>query len=350
MGLEDLRARIREKDEIIIRTIAERTAIAEEIGRLKSEAGLSIRDKTVEAGVIERYRTMGEEAGLDPSICESIARMCIEEAVSGEIPLVCRGIAKRIAVVGGSGRMGSWVCGLLGGTGGEIVVIDPASGSGSSIEDCRGCDVIIVSVPIGATASVLESIDSIAGEDALIMDLTSLKTPVSGILKRMASRRRVCSVHPMFGPSAASMCGRNVIVCDCGCGEAVSVARSFIEERGGEVRVMDIDDHDEYMSYVLGLSHAVNIAFFTVLERSGISFEDMRSVASTTFGKNLDTNLSVALEDPSLYYEIQHLNSHREEMWDLFTDAVDDLRRASLSDDPGHFKKLMDDGRRYFSE
>ena len=129
----------------------------------------------------------------------------------------------------------------------------------------------------------------------------------------------------------------------------VDEAKELFDGRGGNIRTMYIEHHDEYMSYVLGLSHAVNIAFFTVLERSGITFSDMQTVASTTFRKNMDTNASVALEDPQLYYEIQHLNRNRDEMWNLFSEAVEDLKEASLSDDPSEFVDLMHKGRDYFS-
>ena len=73
-------------------------------------------------------------------------------------------------------------------------------------------------------------------------------------------------------------------------------------------------------------------------------------MSSTTFNKGLDTNRSVASEDPLLYYEIQHMNQHRDEMWGLFSDAVRDLKDASLSSDPSGFVELMENGRRYFSE
>ena len=33
--------------------------------------------------------------------------------------------------------------------------------------------------------------------------------------------------------------------------------------------VMSLDDHDRLIAYVLGLSHALNIAFFTALAESG---------------------------------------------------------------------------------
>jgi chorismate mutase/prephenate dehydrogenase len=111
---------------------------------------------------------------------------------------------------------------------------------------------------------------------------------------------------------------------------------------------MDIEEHDGYMSYVLGLTHAVNIALFTVLERSGYSFEDLLTVSSTTFNKGLDTNRSVASENPMLYYEIQHMNLHREEMWSLFRKTVSELMQKSLDDNPAGFISLMNAGREYF--
>ena len=113
---------------------------------------------------------------------------------------------------------------------------------------------------------------------------------------------------------------------------------------------MGVEDHDRYMSYVLGLTHAVNIALFTVLDRSGFTFDDLQTVASTTFNKGLDANRSVASEDPQLYYEIQHMNGNRLEMWHLFGDAVKDLEEASMSDDSGKFRELMEAGKRYFEQ
>ena len=235
-------------------------------------------------------------------------------------------------------------------SGHSIDVIDPASGNGRTLKDCADADIVVVSVPIHATASVIRELDGICRDDALIFDLTSLKSTIVDILREMSGRRKVCSIHPMFGPSARSLSGRNLIVCDCGNGDAVKEVTGLFAGRGGNIRTMEIEQHDEYMSYVLGLSHAVNIAFFTVLERSGITFSDMQTVASTTFRKNMDTNASVGLEDPLLYYEIQHLNDNRDGMWKLFSKAVKDLREASLSDDPSKFVELMQKGRNYFSE
>ena len=350
MGLDELRDEIRKKDLEIIRLISERVELAKQIGMTKFEQGLPIRNVEVEKKVIARYVEEGAKYQLSEGSMESIAKAVIQEAIDAEARLIKKGRGKRIAVVGGAGKMGNWMVNTLREYGNAVFPIDPAIENGYTIKDCGMADVVIVSVPIHATSGVLRELDGICGEDTLIFDLSSLKTPITETLNDMAKRRKICSIHPMFGPSAPSLFGRNIIVCNCGNEKAVEEAVSLFDDRGGNIRVMDVADHDRYMSYVLGLTHAVNIALFTVLDRSGFTFEDLQTVASTTFNKGLDANRSVASEDPELYYEIQHMNENRAEMWKLFAKAVTDLEEASLSDDPEGFRKLMEAGRLYFEK
>ena len=254
---------------------------------------------------------------------------------------------RRICIIGGNGKMGGMMARLLEGN--EVAIIDPNAGNGLILEDSSNYEVVIVSVPISATRDTLLKLDGIC-RDQLIFDISSLKSPFLDILKDMGARRRVCSVHPMFGPGIKSVQGRNMILCDCGSMDAVNDVASLFEGCGMSMRRMDVAMHDEYMSYVLGLSHAVNIAFFRVLEQSGIPFQDFQSVSSTTFEKMMDTNISVALEDPRLYYEIQHLNVGCERMWIEFAKAVDDVKNASLNPNPEDFIKIMNDGRMFFTK
>ncbi len=348
MELDTLRDEIRKRDEEIIRLISERTRLAEQVGEYKREHDLPVRNAAVEKKVIARYVDIGAAAGLSEEVMTTVSKALIKEAVDVESALPIPTEPKKVAIIGGAGKMGAWTANFLKKDGHNVIIIDPASDNGLTIEDCKGCDIIIVSVPIHLADGILSELDSICDRDCLIFDLTSLKTPIVERLKGMAKTRKVCSVHQMFGPSATSLYGRNLIICDCGNGQAVKEARRLFDDRGGNFRIMDITEHDGYMSYVLGLTHAVNIALFTVLQRSGYSFEDLLTVSSTTFNKGLDTNRSVASEDPMLYYEIQHMNSHRDEMWGLFSEAVSDLREDSLSDDPSGFVGLMDAGREYF--
>jgi len=349
MGLEELRSEIQEKDREIVRLIKERTMIAEEIARIKLSEGTPLRNREVEKKVIVRYMDMGSQTGLDPEIMKEVASSLIKQAVDSEAAMMGTKDHKKVSIIGGAGKMGAWTASLLKRSGYDVSIIDTAVNNGLTVEDCKNSDIVIVSVPIHSVKGILEMLAKICGRETLIFDLSSLKTPFIDTLKDMAKDMRVCSIHPMFGPSARSMYDRNLIVCDCGNKDAVDDVLTLFNDRGENIRVMRVEEHDDYMSYVLGLTHAVNIALFTVLERSGRSFDDLRTVASTTFNKGLDTNRSVAMEDPMLYYEIQHMNASRDRMWSLFSQAVDDLRQASVSDDPSAFKRMMDAGREYFN-
>ncbi len=86
-----------------------------------------------------------------------------------------------------------------------------------------------------------------------------------------------------------------------------------------------------------------------MLDRSSIDFGDMNSIASTTFSKMMEGNDSVALDDPYLYYEIQHLNKYHEDILWKFDLAVHDVVEATFYDDQKDFKDLMDKGMECFT-
>lgn len=351
MQLDEIRKEIEETDYQIVELMKRRLELAEDVGRAKAQTGTPIRNIPVEEKVIARYRKYAEQNGMNPNVAEAVCKLLMQESVERQATLPKSDSSpKRIAIVGGNGKMGKWFADLFTASGHKVDIIDPSAGNGLTAEDARFADIIMISIPISRTGCMLENIDSIAKKDALIFDVSSLKSPFIDVLRNMAERRKVCSIHPMFGPSAASMFDRNLLICDCGSEEAVREAEELLGNRGANIRTMPVEDHDKYMAYVLGLSHAVNIAFFTVLERSGISFKDMKSVASTTYSKLMESNTSVALEDPYLYYEIQHLNAYREKMLTEFSTSAKDVVEAALSADPREFKDLMDRGREYFSK
>ena len=86
---------------------------------------------------------------------------------------------------------------------------------------------------------------------------------------------------------------------------------------------MSLDDHDRLIAYVLGLSHALNIAFFTALAESGEAAPRLARMSSTTFDAQLDVASRVAQESPELYYEIQSLNDYGAESLEALSQAVE---------------------------
>jgi chorismate mutase/prephenate dehydrogenase len=112
--------------------------------------------------------------------------------------------------------------------------------------------------------------------------------------------------------------------------------------------VMGLDEHDRLIAYVLGLSHALNIAFFTALAESGEAAPRLAQLSSTTFDSQMDVASRVAAESPDLYFEIQSLNQYGEESLLALQQAVERLIAAVQSKNGDAFAELMNRGRIYF--
>jgi chorismate mutase/prephenate dehydrogenase len=110
---------------------------------------------------------------------------------------------------------------------------------------------------------------------------------------------------------------------------------------------MGLDDHDRLIAYVLGLSHALNIAFFTALAESGEAAPKLACMSSTTFDSQLLVSEAVARDNPHLYFEIQHLNKFGLGPLDALCDASRRIRELVANGDESGFVELMQNGRTY---
>src|SRR4030095_9234007 len=117
--------------------------------------------------------------------------------------------------------------------------------------------------------------------------------------------------------------GRHVIFIDVGCPQAVGQAREIFASTMAEQVVMTLDDHDRLIAYVLGLSHAPNIAFLPALAGSGAAATRLAQLSSTTYDAQVDVATKVAGESPELYFEIQHLNQYGRESLQALREAVE---------------------------
>jgi chorismate mutase / prephenate dehydrogenase len=154
----------------------------------------------------------------------------------------------------------------------------------------------------------------------------------------------------MFGPDTELLSGRHVIFVDLGSGDALGRARELFSATMAEQVVMTLEDHDRLIAYVLGLSHALNIAFFTALAESGEAAPRLARLSSTTFDAQLDVASLVARDNPQLYFEILSLNDYGAESLDALAQAIERIRAAVLSRDPAAFAALMERGRAYLED
>jgi chorismate mutase/prephenate dehydrogenase len=178
-----------------------------------------------------------------------------------------------------------------------------------------------------------------------------LKSPLLNAIEQAVRQgRKVASLHPMFAPGAVLLSGRVLLVCDCGHAAATREARALFEDTALRLVTVPVAEHDRLMGVVLGLSHALNIAFASALGRIGFSYVELDRTSSTTFGRQIRTTAEVVAENPRLYYEIQHFNRHTGEMLEALQEALGRVRDAAGDATPERFLEVMQEGHHFFAD
>jgi chorismate mutase / prephenate dehydrogenase len=305
--------------------------------------------------VISRWRGGLDAWGVPPARSESLARWIIEESlrVQEEVPkspASPSGAPQDVAIVGGAGAMGRWIGDFLEDGGHRVAVVDPrgALPGRPALPDVetamRRSEVVVFATPIRQTGPLLKRAVAVPSE-ALVFDVLSVKAPIAPILREAAEHgRRVTSVHPMFGPSARTLSGRNLLVVSCGVPEADRAARSLFASSALNITEVTLEQHDRLIAESLGLSHAVNLLFLATLASDPLSPHELARAASTTFHRQSSLARALASEGPELYLDIQSFNPHTWGTFEELREALGKLQDLAERHDVPAFRALLDAG------
>ncbi len=358
--LESLRQELSRLDVELLERVARRQQIVAEIGRVKSSAGRGTRDYAREKEVLELARRTARRLGVDEAVGEEIFRLLIRTSLTAQeqdkVTAFGAGDGKTALVIGGAGQMGRWFVRFLGSQGYTVEVCDTAD---DEMDGCRrfasleesglGQDLIVVATPVEVSARILLRLAELRPA-GVIFDISSVKGPQqAGLMALKEAGCRVTSIHPMFGPDTELLSGRNLVFVDLGVEEATRAVRELFASTMVDQVEMSLDGHDRAMAYVLGLSHAVNIAFFGALAESGEEAVGLARLSSGTFDAQLDIASRVARENPYLYFEIQHLNAHSPRALVSLLNAVTQLTGKVLDGDERGFVELMAQGKAFLA-
>ncbi len=358
MDLEELRGNLSAIDRRLVELIAERQKIVADIGRSKRTSGTGTRDYKREKDVLDMGRTQAEALGIDPDLVENLLQLLIRTSLESQerdrVAAEGKGDGRQALVIGGAGKMGRWFVDFFMSQGFATTVADV------TIEDGPGrhrnwtdagvdYDVIVVAAPLAVSGRILAQL-AVLKPRGLVFDIGSLKSPlIDGLEELRAAGCRVTSLHPMFGPDTRLLSGRHLIFCDAGDAQATADAKELFAATMVEQLDMGLDDHDRLIAYVLGLSHALNIAFFTALAESGEAAPKLAKMSSTTFDSQLLVSAAVAQDNPHLYFEIQNLNKFGLGPLDALCDAARRIRETVADGDEQAFVELMERGRDYLA-
>ena len=356
--IETLRNELSELDLKIIELGHRRQVLSEEIGAIKRKKGRSTRDYQREKLVIELAQSHAKELNVDPEMVVDLMQLLIQSSLktqeSARVKEEGQGNGKRALVIGGHGRMGGWFAEFMSMQGYEVHIADiniqeeDESHFNSWRDTDDNYDITVLATPLRQSIEILENILE-SGRHGIIFDIASIKSPIKELLKEISDKgMKVTSIHPMFGPDTDLLTGKHVVFMNIDShGTHLEIMKLF-ESTTAQMIEMSIDSHDYAISYVLGLSHIINIAFSKVLHDSGEKKDEFSQVSSTTFKDQIEVARRVSQENPNLYFEIQHLNSHSMQTIEELNRVIKEITDAITLGSEEDFVDIMHAGKKYF--
>ena len=335
--LDTLRSKIKETDVQILTLIRQRLDLAKEIGQLKFSSKIPVKDYKVEKEVLERNLAAGTDLGLYEPLTTEITKLLIRYAVLTQDEFQSKekrsgsAVKLKILIIGGQGLMGVWLSEFFDSFGHQVSHLDKNIKPNSKYDvvtdltsGAKDADVIVIAAPISATVKIIEDLTKLKPK-ALVLDICSLKSPlIPAIRAAEKNGLQIGSVHPMFGPQVDMLSGRNIVICDTGNKKVRAEALKLFQGTTANLVSIPLEEHDRLMSYVLGLSHFINLVYADVLATSGVRAATLKQVASTTFSNQSAVARAVVGENPSLYYEIQAENAFTPEIIAALRRSIDD--------------------------
>jgi chorismate mutase/prephenate dehydrogenase len=350
--LPELRAQLDELDRQVLELLARRMEIVSGVARLKRAENKEIRDSNREQQLLASRRVLAVKLGLDPESVESIYRQILissrdHQAAMNRGPGP-EGPKRSVLIVGGAGAMGRVLGQLFQDLGHTVQSLDLDSQQ-SAKELVAAADVVVISVPIAVTESVIRELGPLVRPDALLMDVTSIKSaPLQAMLD--ASRASVVGAHPMFGPGSASLNGQRVVLCrGRGDGWHEWLAAS-LRARGLVITEASAEEHDRAMSLVQVLTHFQTQVFGLALARTGIPLESSRRFTSPAYLMELYVAARHFAQASELYGPIEMRNPATAEVTAQFQRAAREIAEILESQDQQRFDAVFQEVRAFFGD
>jgi chorismate mutase/prephenate dehydrogenase len=347
-----VRAMIDALDRDLLQIMAKRMALVAEVAAYKRVHGLKIRDARREQELLRDRHELAKELGLPSDEIESIFRVLMrssrdhQAALRAEVPMDA--VPYTIAIIGGHGRIGRVMARLFSDLGHRLLLVDTDTTLRAE-EAAAVADVTVVSVPIDVTEPVIRAVGPHVREDALLMDVTSVKeAPLQAMLE--ATRGSVVGTHPMFGPSVHTLQGQRVVICR-GRGDAWAdwVAQS-LTARGLAIAETTATHHDRAMAVVQVLTHFQTQVQGLTLSRLGLPLVDTLAFTSPAYLLELYVAARHFAQDPALYGSIEMRNPRTADVTSAFSQSVHDVADILARGDQAAFSRLFDDVRTFFGD
>ncbi|MBI9089960.1 MAG: bifunctional chorismate mutase/prephenate dehydrogenase [Desulfobacterium sp.] len=305
LEIKKLRSNIDQIDRQILELISRRLGEVQKVVALKKVHNIPVYHPAREEDLISKLRNQASASGINPDFMEEMYRVILRNSrMEQTVEMKQQGIkaGSTILIVGGAGQMGQFFAGMFRSSGYNVKIL--TEDNWDDVESlCRDTALVLVSVPINVTLKTIERIAPFIPSTAILADITSTKiAPVKGMMEQFNGP--VIGLHPLFGPSCASLDKQIIAVVP---GRKNTACRWLIDQLtiwGAIIVSSNADEHDEIMDLVQALRHFATFCFGQFLSQRKINLERTLEFSSPIYRLELGMVGRLFAQNSSLYAEI----------------------------------------------
>ena len=269
--IERIRKQIDQLDGKLLELLKERYEYTRLLGKIKKARRIPLKDPQRESDVLRSAHQLSMKMGLDPEPVRRIFGQVFKLSVKAQTGPASKPTLEvsgfKVLVIGGTHGMGLFFARLADKQGAIVQIAGRsitrtrrvARESGllpGRIADVRESDIVVVSVPIGATRTVCLRLAPLMKAGSFLTDFSSVKTGIADVVARaLPDYVEYVSLHPLFGPNASHVFGQNIIAIPFRQGPVWQRLARLLLRDGARIHVTTVQEHDRAMGYVQVLHH-----------------------------------------------------------------------------------------------
>jgi chorismate mutase / prephenate dehydrogenase len=302
--LNELRDQIDAVDKQMLDLLAQRLALVEKVGEVKSEHGLPIYVPEREAAMLASRRQEAEKIGVPSQLIEDILRRTMRESYASEKDSGFKCLnpeLRSVVIVGGNGQLGGLFGRMFKLSGYEVKILGSQDwDKADEILDNAG--LVVVTVPIHLTEGVIAKLGNLPS-DCILCDLTSIKSkPLQAMMN--IHQGPVVGLHPMFGPDVPSLAKQVIVYSDGRGSESYQWLLNQFGIWGASLCQMDAAEHDHGMTLIQALRHFTSFAYGLHLSKENPNIDQLLKLSSPIYRLEIAMVGRLFAQDPNLYGDI----------------------------------------------
>jgi prephenate dehydrogenase len=273
---------------------------------------------------------------------------------------------KQITIIGGSGGMGQVFSKYFKNHGFQVTIFArdlnrlrkvakelEVNFAKTLEEGVKNADIVMISVPISSTSGVIKKVIPYLKNNALIFDITSLKSEIYEVYKQELNKYPIncLSLHPMFGPGITNMQNYMMLIIRIGGTKnydtMVNALLELFRSDGLIIIETTPEIHDTKIALTLGLPHMFNILFLNLLKRSNNSLNELTRFTGTTFLLQKVFAESIIQREMEMFGEIQMENPKFLNVINDLVSLMNDYKHIIETKDKEKFNELFFDALKY---